>query len=119
MLTGAVEADFWSAADHLVSEHKLVIDRPRGSQHPRYPNFVYPLDYGYLEGTTAADGGGIDVWRGSAALQVQGVLITLDLVKRDAEVKLLLACTAEEMRIAHAACSSEFMQALLCPRPSD
>lgn len=76
-----------------------MIDRPRGSAHPRYPDLIYPLDYGYLGGTRAADGGGIDVWVGSAADRwVTGVLCTVDGVKRDAEIKVLLGCTPTEAR---------------------
>ncbi len=77
------------------------IDRPRGTAHPRYPDYIYPLDYGYLEGSTSMDGDGIDVWVGSLAeRRVGGVICTVDLVKRDSEIKLLLGCTPEEMRIA-------------------
>jgi len=56
---------FWQAIDSLLLESEIIIDRPGGSVHPRYPDFKYPLDYGYLKGTKAMDGGGIDVWRGS------------------------------------------------------
>ena len=55
---------FWKALDAPVSESEIVIDRLKGSSHPRFNNFVYPLDYGYINATTAMDGG-IDVWRGS------------------------------------------------------
>jgi inorganic pyrophosphatase len=40
--------DFWQALDSLISMSEIVIDRPRGTTHPRYPDFIYPLDYGYL-----------------------------------------------------------------------
>ena len=42
----------WSAG------REIVVDRPRGSHHPDFPEFVYELDYGYLKGTTSADGEG-------------------------------------------------------------
>ncbi len=32
------------------------IDRPIGSRHPQYPEMVYPLNYGYVEGVFADDG---------------------------------------------------------------
>ena len=57
----AYPPDFWRALDALVAGSEIVIDRPRGSAHPRYPDVIYPLDYGYLAGTRAADGDGIDV----------------------------------------------------------
>lgn len=35
---------FWELADRLVAEHRIVIDRPAGSNHPRYPDVIYPFD---------------------------------------------------------------------------
>jgi inorganic pyrophosphatase len=62
---------------------------------------IYPLDYGFLSGTTSGDGHGVDVWIGSLKRpRVTGVICTVDLSKRDAEVKILLSCTrAEQHRI--------------------
>ena len=59
------ETAFWHGVTELLITNSLIIDRPKGSPHPRYPQMIYPLDYGYLENTTSADGGGIDVWLGS------------------------------------------------------
>lgn len=88
---------YWQGLDQLVSACHVVIDRPRGSAHPRYPDFIYPNDYGYLEGTQAVDGGGIDVWVGSMeGRRVMGLICTVDLVKRDAEIKILISCTPDE-----------------------
>jgi inorganic pyrophosphatase len=76
--------EFWRKLDRLVAEHELVIDRPKGSRHPRYPEMVYPLDYGYLAGTQAADGAGIDVWVGSLlGRTVTAVVCTVDMLKQD------------------------------------
>ena len=97
---------FWLALDQLVATSNLIVDRPKGSPHPRYPSFRYPMDYGYLQGTRSPDRDGIDVWIGSltrlslAAHTVTGIITTVDLDKRDAEFKLLLGCTAEEAQIA-------------------
>jgi hypothetical protein len=63
-----LEEDFWDFLERLVASSRPVVDRPKGSRHPRYPALVYPLDYGYLEGTQAMDGGGVDFWRGSLAV---------------------------------------------------
>jgi inorganic pyrophosphatase len=88
---------FWQRLDALVRAARLVIDRPKGSAHPRYADFIYPYDYGYLEGTTAADGGGIDAWTGSLPDRaVTGIIVTVDTLKRDAEIKILLGCTPAE-----------------------
>jgi len=53
--------NFWLALDQLVAASEIVIDRPKGSAHPRYRDFIYPADYGYLANTRAMDGGGLDV----------------------------------------------------------
>ncbi|SFN38284.1 inorganic pyrophosphatase [Formivibrio citricus] len=104
MLTTNNRDDFWQALDALLPQSQLVIDRPRGFRHPRFTDFIYPLDYGYLEGTLSADGEGLDVWLGVAAegksladCRVCGVIASVDLDKRDAELKLLLDCSDEEM----------------------
>lgn len=98
ILTRAMSARFWDGLDNLVSVHRIVIDRPRGSAHPRYPDWVYPLDYGYLDGTTSGDGAGIDVWRGSLPeATLTAVLCCVDRKKRDVEIKLLVGCSRDEV----------------------
>ena len=57
--------DFWRALDSLVDNSEIVIDRPKGTAHPKYPDFIYKVDYGYLKNTSSMDGAGIDVWIGS------------------------------------------------------
>ncbi len=94
-------SEFWLALDQLVATSKPIIDRPKGSPHPRHPGFRYPLDYGYLQGTRSPDRDGIDLWIGSLTpARLTAVIVTVDLDKRDAEFKLLLGCTAEEIQIA-------------------
>jgi inorganic pyrophosphatase len=34
----------------------VTVDRPLGSYHPEHPDIYYPVNYGYIEGTMAADG---------------------------------------------------------------
>jgi len=87
----------WKALDQIVASSRVVIDRPAGSRHPQFPDAVYPLDYGFLDGTTAADGSGIDVWVGSMGKrEVAAIACTFDFLKRDLELKILLACTERE-----------------------
>ena len=38
------------------------IDRPIGSRHPRHPEMIYPINYGYVEGIIAGDGAEQDVY---------------------------------------------------------
>ncbi len=95
-----IDTGFWSAIDKLVSESKVIIDRPKGTKHPRF-EFTYPLDYGYLDNTTSMDGGGIDVWRGENNTDFcDAIICTVDLLKKDSEIKLLLGCNEQEKEIA-------------------
>ena len=88
---------FWEHLDQLLAASPVVIDRPRGAAHPRYPEMIYPLDYGYLEGAPTGDQEGIDVWVGSGGVQPPDALVlTVDLLKKDAELKLMLGCTTDE-----------------------
>jgi len=101
------DISFWQGMSELLVTHSIIIDRPKGKPHPRYPDLIYPLDYGYLENTTASDGGGIDVWLGSlnsvmnkqSAKTLTGILCTFDTLKRDAEIKLLLGCIEDDVQI--------------------
>ena len=88
--------DFWKALDELVCNSEIVIDRPRGSAHPRFPNFIYKVDYGYLKDTASMDGGGIDVWVGSGEKKIDAIMCIVDLRKKDSEIKILVGCTEEE-----------------------
>ena len=87
---------FWNVLDELVSNSEIVIDRPKGSAHPRFPDFIYKVDYGYLKNTASMDGAGIDVWVGSGDRKIDAVMCIVDLLKRDSEIKILIGCTEEE-----------------------
>jgi len=90
---------FWSQLEVLANAKRVVIDRPKGSHHPDYPGAIYPVDYGYLEGTLASDGEEIDVWIGSQVGQtLQGVFLTVDLIKLDVELKIVSGCSIEEIQ---------------------
>ena len=113
-------ASFWDYLEKLVGFSPLKIDRPKGSTHPRYPEMVYPLDYGYLEGTISADGAGLDVWVGASGNRdICGVILTVDLLKQDMEIKILLGCTAEEIQTILDFHNTKYMQAFLVRRPSE
>jgi inorganic pyrophosphatase len=98
LVTKHLEADFWNYLRELVDSCRVVIDRPKYTSHPRFSDLIYPLDYGYLEGTLSGDGGGLDVWVGSHQTKdLAGIILTTDQLKRDVEIKLLLGCTDEEI----------------------
>lgn len=113
-----MEEGFWAAVDQLTAESEVVIDRPKGSAHPRFPEFVYRVDYGYLKNTSSMDGGGIDVWVGTAQDRtVDAVICIVDLMKKDSEIKILIGCTEEEKNIIYQTHNeTEFMKGIMIRR---
>ena len=113
MLNGA----FWEALDKLVRDSEVVIDRPKGTVHPRYVDLIYPVDYGYLKDTASMDGAGIDVWVGTDEKRVDAIICTVDLMKRDSEIKILIGCTEEEKALIYQIHNeSEYMKGILVRR---
>ena len=97
-MTEAPGNDFWNDLDALVERYRSVVDRPAGSSHPTSPQAIYPLDYGYLDGTRSGDGEGIDVWIGSwGERRVVGVVCAVDGLKDEVEIKLLVGCSPSEI----------------------
>ena len=94
--------EFWSMMDKMFETYKLVVDRPKNTPHPKYSNYIYPLDYGYLDGTISSYGAGIDVWIGtSTKKQVSAIISSVDFIKGDSEIKVLYSCTPEEIQMIY------------------
>ena len=112
-----MNTEFWDYLDRLVAEGRIVVERPKGSIHPLHPGLVYPLDYGYLEGARGADGDELDIWVGSLGLEkLDALVMTVDLDKRDAELKLMLGCTESEKQVVMDFLNGESMRAWLVQR---
>lgn len=110
--------EFWAALEQLTSDSEIVIDRPKGSAHPKYPDFIYKVDYGYLKNTSSMDGQGIDVWVGTEKRQrIDAIMCIVDLMKRDSEIKILMGCTEEEIEIVFQTHNeTEYMKGILIRR---
>ena len=56
--------------DQLVAEYKgligkdveVLMDRPIGAIHPKHPEIIYPINYGYIDGLLGGDGEEQDVY---------------------------------------------------------
>jgi inorganic pyrophosphatase len=81
--------EFWEYLNKLVMENEIIIDRPKGTKHPKYSDIVYELDYGYIKNTKAIDGDEIDVFKGSLQNKnVNTIICTIDLLKHDIEISV-------------------------------
>jgi len=106
--------NYWETLQKLVDGSEIKIDRPQGSTHPRYPEYIYSFDYGELKGTTSQDSAGIDVWIGSeSGKEVVAIINVIDQVKKDSEIKILLGCTEDDMQTILACYNRGNMSGLL------
>ena len=94
--------EFWEMMDKLFEKYDIEIDRPKGSAHPKYSDYIYPLDYGFLKGTVSSDGAGIDVWVGSSNVKrANAIISSVDFIKGDSEIKILYAYTSDEIELIY------------------
>lgn len=49
------------ATDYIGRIVEVEMDRPLGSVHPKH-GFIYPVNYGYIPGTTSGDGEELDAY---------------------------------------------------------
>lgn len=47
--------------DYIGKIVTVTMDRPMGSTHPKH-GFIYPVNYGYIEGTVSGDGEELDAY---------------------------------------------------------
>ncbi len=86
----------------------VVIDRKIGTHHPKRPDTVYPINYGYLENILSADGEGADAYVLGVHEPIEsfrGRVVAIVHRKDDIEDKLVVApegkrYTAEEIENA-------------------
>ena len=108
---------FWSALDALVSKSEIIIDRPKGTAHPKYPDFIYKVNYGYLKDTASMYGAGIYVWVGPNGKNIDAIMCIVDLMKRDSEIKILIGCTEEEKAVIYETHNeTQYMKGILIRR---
>jgi inorganic pyrophosphatase len=108
---------FWEKLDTIIAASEIVIDRPKGTVHPKFPDMRYPFDYGYLKGTSGGDGNEIDVCLGTSVdKRLVAVICTVDALKKDTEVKLLIGGTDGEIKVIEEFFNSILMAGLLIRR---
>jgi inorganic pyrophosphatase len=114
-------AFFWQKLDTLYYSSSVVISQPKGSMHPVFTNLIYPVDYGYLNDTLAQDEKGIAIYHGTNGNHgVDKVIVAVDILRKDIEVKLLVACSEEEEElILRFVNQTDFQKTILINRGND
>lgn len=88
----------WADYDALVEARGIVVERAKGTAHPDYNDWIYPLDYGHIPGTRSLDGDELDVFIGSSSGGAVGLLIVRHDGRQDP--KLLWNMNDEEIEAA-------------------
>ncbi|BBM73653.1 inorganic diphosphatase [Rhodothermus marinus] len=91
----------WEAWEQLIRQNGWTIDRPYRSRHPLFPEIIYPIDYGYINGTRSSDGEPVDLFVGRGHRGLVGAILTIDRRRSKREVKFLYNCTAEEVYLVN------------------
>jgi inorganic pyrophosphatase len=108
---------FFQTFETLIEKNGISIDRPKGSAHPRFPDLVYPINYGFIKDTHSQDREGIDIFLGDLDNRhVVGVICTVDIIKNDSEVKVLVACSEANIQTAMMMLTHDPMRAILVRR---
>lgn len=82
---------------------RIVIDRPLGSAHPRYPELIYPLNYGYIPKTLSGDGEEIDVYLlGVTEPVLNYTARVIAVIHRENDVEDKLVCAPEGIHFTRA-----------------
>ena len=76
----------------------IKIDRPIGSIHPKYPEFVYPVNYGYIPNVFSGDGEELDVYLLGVDVSVKEYTARIiGIVHRHDDVEDKLVAAPEEL----------------------
>lgn len=87
------------AKNYLGKKVELVIDRPKGSKHPKH-GFTYEVNYGYVPGTKSADGAELDGYYLGEEKPVdmaEGLCVAVIVRKEDDDPKLVVVKEGEEL----------------------
>ena len=105
---------YWDILDEFIKSNKLVIDRKKGTTHPKYENMIYPVDYGFIANTKSMDGGGIDIFIGEEKeKKINGIICIADRIKNDSEIKIIYGCSEEEIEVVlYFLNNSDYMKAI-------
>jgi inorganic pyrophosphatase len=90
-------AYFWQKIDTLFLSSKLVITRRKNDIHPKFPNLIYPTDYGYVNDTNSVSGDGVSVYAGTGNRSIiTALVVAADILAKELDVKVLAGCNERE-----------------------
>lgn len=88
--------------DYIGTNVKATIDRKKGDPHPKYPQSIYPINYGYVPGVISGDGKDLDVYvlgEERPLEEVEGKCIAIIHRVNDNDDKLVISANGEDFTI--------------------
>ena len=83
-----------NSLEYIGKEVDIIIDRPVGSVHPKYPEHVYLLNYGYVPNSISGDGEELDCYilgEYKPLKEYKGICIAVIRRKNEEDDKLIIA----------------------------
>ena len=83
-----------NAVEFIGKEVNVIVDRPIGSSHPKYPNTIYLVNYGYVPNTVSGDGEELDCYilgEYKPLKEYKGICIAVIRRKNNDDDKLIIA----------------------------
>lgn len=91
----------WEQWEGMIRLKGITIERASGTPHPDHPDIVYPINYGFVNGTDTVDGAEMDVFKGTADNGLVAAIFTEDRRKGDLEAKLIVDCSPREIYVVN------------------
>lgn len=89
-------AYFWQKVDTLLLSSSIQVKCKKGTNHMKYPTMVYPLDFGFIMESEHKDVGAISFYKGEHGEACDVLIVAVDILSKEIDVKLLLGCDETE-----------------------
>lgn len=89
-------AYFWQKLDALFLSGDFKVIYKKGDEYPKIRGLVFPCDYGHIETLTGEGQTSLRVFKGANSNKVQAVVVSANLLDKDASVIAFVGLTDEE-----------------------
>ena len=111
---------FWQKVDTLLMSCTLNIINHKGEHHKKYPDFIYPLDFGYLVSDLNDDSKGIACYIGHEHQFCNSAIVSVDILDGECFVQFLIGCNEQqEEQVLKFLNQSEFQKTVIIRRAKE
>ena len=108
-------AYFWQKLDAAYMSGNLKTIYKKGAVHPRYPELIFPCDYGHVQ--SDADDTSLKVFKGTKNKKVEALVVCANLLEKDlTSIALVGVNEKEEEEILRFLNSNDFQKCVIIRR---